>query len=84
MKMHRVINLDMTCYCEDGEKDIILECETIEEAKQCETDHYYFNTSVEQLVDGEWVEVLMNGMTDEQWKEFGEATDRAWNTLFNK
>jgi hypothetical protein len=71
--MFRVVNLDMTF---DEELDIIAEgIETLEEAKRIELDNYYFNTSVEQYVDGEWKEVLLNGMNDEEWKDFGKTVD---------
>lgn len=66
-KMFRVINEDLSF---NGELDIIAECSTIEEAEQHEVDNYYFNTTVEQLIDGNWELVLVNGMTEEEIKQF--------------
>lgn len=55
--MFRVVNEDLSY----EEKEILGKCETLEDAIQCEIDNYVFNTSVEQLIDGEWEVVAING-----------------------
>jgi len=55
--MFRVINDDLSF----EKKEIIGEFETIKEALQCEIDNYFFNSSVEQLIDGKWKMVAING-----------------------
>ena len=67
--MFRVINEDLST---NETLDIIAECETIEKAKEIEVENYIFNTSVEQFVNGEWKTVLINGMTEQESKEFSQ------------
>lgn len=76
--MFRVINLDIDLF---GEVNVIAEVTTLEKAKQISSEYHYFNTSVEQMINGKWTEVLLNGMNKQEWKEFGAVMDKAWDAL---
>jgi hypothetical protein len=55
--MYRVVNLDM------GGEVIQDGFTSIEQAKKCQEDHYYFMTGIEQKRNGKWIRV--NGILEE-------------------
>ena len=54
----RVVNEDL---CTRERKDIIEEYGSLEEAKKCQLDNYFFNTSIEHWVNKKWSLVAING-----------------------
>jgi hypothetical protein len=60
--MFRVVNEDLTNLSENNKKDIIAECNSWEEALKCEASNYVFNTSIEQLINGKWKLIAVNGI----------------------
>lgn len=69
----RVINVEFD--------EVIDYCATIEEAKKISADNYIFHTSVEQCINGEWVEVLFDGMTVAEREDFKRHVDSAFRLI---
>ena len=70
--MFRVINEDIST-CEH--KDIIDEFNDYGFAMQCTLDNYYFNTSIEKLVDGKWKTIAINGESVESIRERSDINE---------
>jgi len=64
--MFRVINEDISTR---DRIDVIDEFDTLACSQQCSLDNYYFNTSIEQLVNGKWETIAINGESVESIRE---------------
>lgn len=51
--MIRVVNEDVSF----GDKEILAECQTLEEAERIQNKYYYFMTNLEKFKCGKWVKI---------------------------